>query len=34
VAVEADARLEPSFGALGPLWKALDEEVLGGWRQE
>lgn len=34
VAVQASARLEPSFGRLSPLWKVLDEEALGGWAKE
>jgi len=34
VAVLADGRLARSFGALAPLWRALDDEALGGWRNE
>ena len=34
VAVSADARVTRSFGVLAPLWRALDEEALGGWQNE
>lgn len=34
VAVQADARMARSFGALAPVWRVLDEEALGGWQNE
>lgn len=34
VEVVADARLDESFGALAGLFRALDDEALGGWRLE